>query len=269
MKSFKDINRWIYKHYLQLLCIVIITSTLLLLWHMILSITTQDVIISLSWTTIMMSPLMWFIIISNYYLHINHGQVYHAESTQTILGVHQWRQRWCYVDACSETSSIAHAVLIDYLPVVGCIKGVMYLSSATSLHYLLILLVIHVFNWSFILGCTRMNIMHIVNCWWIPRIRMIHGLAYTQYWYAPCLSNNDVVFTTVKCDICAFRSCCSASNATKFFNSIDAVILHHVKDLIECSWEVSRCFIYGHSGIIIIIINMMMMIQLLKCIIET
>ena len=117
-----------------------------------------------------------------------------------------------------------------------------------------------------------MNIMHIVNCWWIPRIRMIHGLAYTQYWYAPCLSNNDVVFTPVKCDICAFRSCCSASNATKFFNSIDAVILHHVKDLIECSWEVSRCFIYGHSGIniiIIIILINMMMIQLLKCIIET
>ena len=115
-----------------------------------------------------------------------------------------------------------------------------------------------------------MNIMHIVNCWWIPRIRMIHGLAYTHYWYAPCLSNNDVVFTPVNCDISASRSCCSASNATKFFNSIDAVILHHVKDLIECSWEVSRCFIYGHSGInIIIILINMMMIQLLKCIIET
>jgi hypothetical protein len=66
----------------------------------------------------------------------------------------------------------------------------------------------------------------------------------------------------------ASRSCCSASTATKFFNSIDAVILHHVKDLIECS----RCFIYGHSGIniiIIIILINMMMIQLLKCIIET
>ena len=68
--------------------------------------------------------------------------------------------------------------------------------------------------------------MHIVNCWWIPRIRMIHGLAYTHYWYVPCLSNNDVVFTPVNCDISASRSCCSASNATKFFNSIDAVILH-------------------------------------------
>ena len=31
------------------------------------------------------------------------------------------------------------------------------------------------------------------------------------------------------------------------FNSIDAVILHHAKDLIECSWEVSRCFIYGQK----------------------
>ena len=119
-----------------------------------------------------------------------------------------------------------------------------------------------------------MNIMHIVNCWWIPRIRMIHGLAYTHYWYAPCLSNNDAVFTPVNCDISASRSCCSASNATKFFYSIDAVILHHVKDLIECSWEDPDTLSMNKSGhselwLIIIIIITMMMIRLLKCIIET
>ncbi len=42
---------------------------------MVLSITTQDNVISISWTTIIVSPLMWFIIKSNYDLHIKHGRV--------------------------------------------------------------------------------------------------------------------------------------------------------------------------------------------------
>jgi hypothetical protein len=67
-------------------------------------------------------------------------------------------QRWCYVDACLETSLIAHVVLIDYLKVVVCFQGAMYLSSPPSLHYLSvisltlriilhILMVINVFKW--------------------------------------------------------------------------------------------------------------------------
>jgi hypothetical protein len=87
-----------------------------------------------------------------------------------------------------------------------------------------------------ILGCTGMNIMHIDNCWWIPRIIMIHGLAYTHYWYAPCFI--DQWCCVYSCELLhqCISNCCSASNTGRFFRSIDADILHHVKDLTECSW---------------------------------
>ena len=147
-------------------------------------------------------------------------------------------QRWCYVDVCSETSSIAHVLLIDYLKVVGCIQGAVYLSSPPSLHYLSaisltlriilhILIVIHVFNWS---------MDHYHNDPWSSLYALM---------ICPIFCRSVMLcFTPVNCYITASRSCCSASNAGRFFRSIDADNLHHVKDLLECSWDVSRCFIY-------------------------
>jgi len=88
-----------------------------------------------------------------------------------------------------------------------------------------------------ILGCNRMNIMHIVNCSWIPLVIMIHGLAYTHYWYAPY-----------------FIELWTATSV-----HLEAVVAHQMLEdssipsmlilllMIECCWKVSRWLTCGQQ----------------------
>ena len=132
---------------------------------MIHSITPQDVIISILWPTISVHHKVFL-------PRVHRSNTWCPSMAPTMLLC-----RWLVQGPVF----VAHVVVIDYLKVVGYIQGAMFLSSPPSPY----LKSTPRIQMKLILGCNRMNIMHIVNCSWIPRVIMIHGLPCTHYWYAP------------------------------------------------------------------------------------
>ena len=174
---------------------------------MIYSITTQDVIISILWPTISVHHKVFL-------PRVHRSNTWYPSMAPTML-LYRW--------LVQGPVFIEHVVLIDFLKVVGYIQGAKFLSSPPSPYLnsnprIQIKLIL---GW---ISCI------IVNCSWIPRVIMIHGLAYTHYWYAPY-----------------FIELWTATSV-----HLEAVVAHQMLEdslipsmlilllMIECYWKVSR-----------------------------
>ena len=96
-----------------------------------------------------------------------------------------------------------------------------------------ILIVLHVFKWTWYWD---------VIAWWIPRVIMIHGLAYTHYWYAPYFI--DPYFIDLWTATSVHLETIVAHQMLEDFLILSMLILLL---MIACCWTVSRWFTYGQQ----------------------
>ena len=170
---------------------------------MIHSITTQDVIISILWPTISVHHKVFL-------PRVHRSNTWYPSMAPTML-LYRW--------LVQGPVSIAHVVLIDFLKVVGYIQGAMFLSSPPSPY----LNSTPRIQMKLILGCNRMMD---TTCHYDPW-SSLYALLICPILHRPILHR------PVNSYISASRSYCSASNARRFFNSIDADTVTHDSMLLD------------------------------------